>query len=98
MFMPLIKGEKSYNEYITAGSSLLSSKITKSLSMVSPTHKSAKLLEMERKKITQAVVLLDEAEMRALDNQAIDSNLENFTVLTEALQKVVLDPPAKKSH
>ena len=30
MFMPLIKGDKSYNEYITAGSSLLSSKITKS--------------------------------------------------------------------
>lgn len=66
--------------------------------MVSPAHKSTKLLEMERKKITQAVALLDEAEMRALSNPVVDVNLENFTVLTEAFQKVILDPPAKRSH
>jgi hypothetical protein len=55
ILMPAIKNEKSFNDFMNAGSSLLSSKLAKSKSIMSPSQKGAKALDLERRRINLAI-------------------------------------------
>lgn len=96
--MPAIKNERSINEFMNGGSSLLSSKLAKSKSINSPTHKGPRALDLERRRINLAIAALDNAEITALENRPSDLNLSSFTTLKDAFESVVLAPPLKKPH
>ena len=98
LLMPAIKNERSLNDYMHGGSSLLSSKLAKSKSINSPTHKGPRALDLERRRINLAIAELDNAEITALENRPSDLNLSSFTVLKDVFESVVLTPPIQKAH
>ena len=98
LLMPAIKNERSINEFMNGGSSLLSSKLAKSKSINSPTHKGPRALDLERRRVNLAIAELDNAEITALENRSSDLNLSSFTVLKDAFESVVLAPSTKKPH
>lgn len=51
LLMPAIRNDKSFNEFVNGGSSLLSSKLAKSKATGSPSQNNTKSLDAERRKI-----------------------------------------------